>query len=81
MSAQGRKYVLAVDLGTSSTKSALVSTHGEIVGRESEENRLILGGDGGAEQDPNQWWRAILKTCKRLLAGKHISVDDGNGGG
>jgi xylulokinase len=76
MSAQCQKYVLAVDLGTSSTKSALVSTHGEIVDAESEENRLILCGDGGAEQDPDQWWRAIQKTCKRLLAKKHVSVDD-----
>ncbi len=70
MSRQNEKYVLAIDIGTSSTKSALVSIRGEIVDMESEENRLVLLADGGAEQDPDQWWRAIEKTCKRLLAKK-----------
>ncbi len=76
MSRQNEKYVLAIDIGTSSTKSALVSIRGEIVDMESEENQLILLEDGGAEQDPDQWWQAIVKTCKRLLAKKLIPVDD-----
>ncbi|MHC4204541.1 MAG: xylulokinase [Planctomycetota bacterium] len=76
MSGQNEKYVLAIDIGTSSTKTALVSIRGEIVEMESEEHRLILLADGGAEQDPNQWWGAIKKTCKKLLARKLISVDD-----
>ena len=76
MSRQNEKYVLAIDIGTSSTKSALVSIRGEIVDMESEENQLVLLADGGAEQDPDQWWQAIEKTCKRLLAKKLIPVDD-----
>ncbi|UCG56474.1 MAG: FGGY-family carbohydrate kinase [Phycisphaerales bacterium] len=76
MSTQNEKYVLAVDIGTSCTKSALVSTRGEIVDMESEENRLILLEDGGAEQDPDQWWRAVEKTFKRLLVKKLVPVDD-----
>ncbi|MHC4581961.1 MAG: hypothetical protein ACYS14_10925 [Planctomycetota bacterium] len=43
MSRNDEKYVLAIDIGTSSTKSALVSTQGNIVGTESQENRLIIG--------------------------------------
>jgi len=76
MSMQKERYVLAIDIGTSSTKSALICTGGEVVDMESEENRLVLFEDGGAEQDPDQWWRAIEKTCKRLLAKKLVSVDD-----
>ena len=76
MSMQNEKYVLAIDIGTSSTKSALICTDGKIVDMESEENRLVLFADGGAEQDPDQWWQAIEKTCKRLLAKKLVSVDD-----
>ncbi len=76
MSRQNEKYVLAIDIGTSSIKSALVSIRGEVVDMESEKNRLVLLADGGAEQDPDQWWLAIEKTCKRLLAKKLISVDD-----
>jgi len=76
MSLQCRKYVLTSDLGTSTTKSALVSTHGEIIDMESEENRLVLCADGGAEQDPEEWWAAVGKTCKKLLAKKHVPADD-----
>ena len=76
MSAKSRKYVLTVDIGTSSTKSALVCSSGEIIDAESEENRLILCGDGGAEQDPDEWWRATVRACKRLLCRKHVPVDD-----
>ena len=76
MSMENEKYVLALDIGTSSTRSALVTTRGKIVDMESEENRLVLFADGGAEQDPDQWWRAIEKTCKRLLAKKLVFVDD-----
>lgn len=76
MSRQDEKYVLAVDIGTSSTKLALVSTRGEIIDTESEENQLILLAGGGAEQDPDQWWKAIVSTCRRLLARKLVSVDD-----
>ncbi|MHC4558173.1 MAG: xylulokinase [Planctomycetota bacterium] len=76
MSRQNEKYVLAIDIGTSSTKTALVSIRGEIVDMESWENRLVLLVDGGAEQVPNQWWEAIKKTCKKLLAKKLISIDD-----
>ncbi len=76
MSTQKEKYVLAIDIGTSTTKSALVSVRGEVVDMESEKNRLFLLAHGGAEQDPDQWWCAIEKTCKRLLAKKLVSVDD-----
>jgi xylulokinase len=76
MSIQKEKYVLAIDIGTSTTKSALVSVLGEVVDMELEKNRLLLLEDGGAEQDPDQWWYAIKKTCKRLLAKKLVSVDN-----
>ncbi|MHC4581962.1 MAG: xylulokinase [Planctomycetota bacterium] len=36
----------------------------------------MLPSDGGAEQDPDQWWQAIAQTCKRLIAEELVSVDD-----
>jgi len=49
--------ILAVDLGTSSMKVALITAHGRVLGWESEPVRLILTSDGGAEQSPDDWWR------------------------
>ncbi|RPJ26840.1 MAG: xylulose kinase [Chloroflexi bacterium] len=64
----GDKFILAIDLGTSGPKVALFSTQGELVGSEFEETQLILLPDGGAEQSPGEWWLAIQKAIRRLLA-------------
>lgn len=61
------KYILAIDLGTSGPKVALVSSQGELVGSEFEETRLLLLPEGGAEQSPSEWWSAITRAVKRLL--------------
>lgn len=76
MSTQNEKYILAIDMATSGVKSALISTGGEVVDMEFEENQLFLLPDGGAEQNPVQWWQAIEKTCKRLLGKKLVPIDD-----
>jgi xylulokinase len=62
------RFILAIDLGTSGPKVALFSTQGELLGSEFEETRLLLFDNGGAEQSPAEWWEAIDKAVKRLLA-------------
>jgi xylulokinase len=61
------RLVLAVDLGTTALKVALVSTDGEVVASEQEQCRVTLLPDGGAEQDPEDWWALIVKASTRLL--------------
>jgi xylulokinase len=61
------KYVLAIDLGTSGCKAALVSVHGRVMAWcfHSVETRILPG--GGAEQDPGDWWNALLTSCRELI--------------
>ncbi len=61
------KLILAVDLGTSGPKVALVSTSGEIVACDSEETSLTFLPDGGAEQQPDEWWSAIVRASRRVM--------------
>ena len=61
-------YTLAVDLGTSGAKVTLVSMHGTVMGWEAEDVPLLLTPDGGAEQRPEDWWQAITRAARRLLA-------------
>ncbi len=61
------KVVLAVDLGTSGPKVALVSTDGAVLGHEFEPVELLLLPGGGAEQRPDEWWTAITTASRRLL--------------
>src|SRR5512134_3840848 len=55
--------ILAVDLGTSGMKVALITVAGEVLGWESEPVRLIITPDGGAEQSPEEWWQAFLSAA------------------
>ena len=60
-------YILAIDHGTSGVKSSLVSTAGKVVATESEDVPLELQGNGTAEQDPEHWWAALIRTGRRLI--------------
>ena len=76
MSAPRDKYILAIDLGTSGPKSALVTCDGEVVDYEFEKNEVILLPNGGAEQRPDEWWDTIVQTLKRVLVKQLVPVGD-----
>lgn len=67
--------VLAVDLGTSGPKVALVDTTGAVVDTDYEPTNLILTDDGGVEQDPDDWWRAITAATRRMVARGTVPPD------
>jgi xylulokinase len=66
---------LAVDLGTSGCKTAIVNLSGKVLGWEFQEVPLKVLPNGGAEQDPRDWWNAFLLTSRRLLARNLVDVD------
>jgi xylulokinase len=68
-------FILAVDLGTSALKTALISISGKVVGWEVQEIPLTVLSDGGAEQNPQDWWEAFLATSKRLIQKKLVPVE------
>ncbi len=62
------RHILAIDLGTSALKVALVSTAGDVVAAEQETCQVDLLPGGGAEQDPEGWWDLITRASSRLAA-------------
>jgi len=58
---------LAIDLGTSCMKTALITTSGKVLGWKSQPIQLIVTPDGGAEQNPQEWWQAFIDCTRRLL--------------
>ncbi|MHC1740400.1 MAG: FGGY-family carbohydrate kinase [Anaerolineaceae bacterium] len=66
---------LAVDLGTSGCKSALITLSGKVLGWEFQEVPLKVLPNGGAEQDPRDWWNAFLFTSRRLIAKNLVDVE------
>ena len=76
MSDTEKKYILAIDHGTQGPKSALVSTVGKVVEWAYQEVPIYLEKGGSAEQDPEEWWNAILETSKQVIDKGTVSVDD-----
>ena len=69
------EYVLALDLGTSGLKVAVTTHQGEIVGSVVEPYPLYLLSGGGVEQDPEDWWRAVVRGTRRVLAVAGVGAD------
>ncbi|GAA1595093.1 xylulokinase [Actinoplanes couchii] len=58
--------VLAIDLGTSGMKAALVAADGTVTGWAERPVPLIVIPGGGAEQDPVAWWDALAEVVADL---------------
>jgi xylulokinase len=70
-----RKLVLAVDLGTSGPKAGVFDVEGRILGTGRRPVETLLLPDGGAEQDPEAVWRAVVDACREALAAPGSAQD------
>ena len=63
-------YVLAYDIGTTGVKTCLFSLDGGItlLSSAQEGYGLYLLENGGAEQEPEEWWQAMCRTTRALFA-------------
>lgn len=76
VSTVGNPSILSIDLGTSAVKLALITTRGTILAGDEEPLPLNLFPEGGAEQDPENWWSAIVRVTRRLLERGSVSAGD-----
>lgn len=60
--------ILAIDLGTSGPKVALVTPEGEILSRTRRTIPIHFLPDGGIEQSPDDWWQSIREATRQVLA-------------
>ncbi len=66
------RCVLAIDLGSSSVKAAVVSDTGEVMAGAGESIITYLLPDGGAEQDANQWWQGACVAAKKAIKESNV---------
>ncbi|MEE0420133.1 MAG: xylulokinase [Lachnospiraceae bacterium] len=57
---------IGIDLGTSAVKLLLMSAEGDIENTVSKEYPLYFPQPGWSEQNPEDWWKAVLKGLKEL---------------
>ena len=65
-----KKYVIAYDIGTTGVKTCIFEIEDEIklVSAAMEGYQLYIFPDGGAEQDPDEWWQALCSTTSKVFS-------------
>ena len=63
-----KPYLLGIDIGTSACKAAIFDRSGEVIASASEEYPVDYPHPGWAEQDPQDWWRAVCTAIRRMAA-------------
>ena len=70
------KYLLALDQGTSSSRSLVFSEHGDIIASAQQELSQIYPQPGWVEHDPQEIWRSQLATARQAIAQAGIASTD-----
>ncbi|GGA87090.1 carbohydrate kinase [Brucella endophytica] len=61
------QHILAIDLGTSGCKVGLVSISGKVAAWAFRPVPLLVVDTIGAEQNPAQWWNALIDAAREVL--------------
>ena len=69
-------YLLALDQGTSSSRSIVFDEHGHIVALAQQELPQIYPKPGWVEHDPMEIWHTQLATAREALAKANIKAQD-----
>lgn len=72
--ADNRKYILALDQGTTSSRSIIFDEQGNIVSMSQKEFSQIFPQPGWVEHDPEEIWNSQLYTAKEAIRNAGITA-------
>ncbi|GGW81086.1 glycerol kinase GlpK [Alteromonas halophila] len=68
------QYILAIDQGTTSSRSIICSSHGEMIAMDQHPVTPSCPENGWVEQDPEAIWQSVLSSLKGVLAQATLSA-------
>lgn len=71
-----KKYLLGIDIGTSACKVAVFDRNGGVKASVSEDYPVYYPREGWAEQDPQEWWRAVCGAIQKVLQNGRIAPEE-----
>lgn len=71
-----KKYVLAIDQGTTSTRAILINDRGEEVFKAQRPLECLFPKPGWVEQDPNKIWISVIDVINELMVISSSTMDD-----
>jgi xylulokinase len=69
-------YLLGVDIGTSSCKTAIFDPDGKVIAQGGSEYPVSYPEKGWAEQDPADWWNGICRATREMISESGIDPAD-----
>ncbi|MGC8668859.1 MAG: xylulokinase [Chthonomonadales bacterium] len=70
------RYLIGIDIGTSGTKTLLVTQEGAVVASASREYPLYTPRPLWSEQNPADWWNAVCATVQNVLQTSGVNGRD-----
>jgi|SRR5579862_271299 len=71
-----KKYILALDQGTTSSRALLIDHEGNIKGVAQKEIRQIYPSQGWVEHDPSEIWSSQASVAAEVLARSSVSSEE-----
>ncbi|QDT02882.1 Xylulose kinase [Rubripirellula lacrimiformis] len=68
-------YYLGIDVGTSGTKTLLIDAAGAVIAEADAEYPMHQPKPGWTEQDPEDWWKATVKTVRAVIKKSKVKPD------
>ncbi len=68
-----KKYILALDQGTTSSRAIIFNHQGKVMGMASQEIRQIYPRPGWVEHDPLEIWESQMAAAKKALDSAHVA--------
>ena len=69
------EYLIGIDVGTTGTKSTLFSIDGDMVDISYRGYELSYPHEGWVEQNPDDWWNALIGTVKDITTRNRCEKD------
>ena len=76
MSKEGPKYVLALDIGTTTIRSIVYDGSGAVVGAANDVINILAPHQGWCEIDPDDLWSKVVKVMRGSVAEAGVTPGD-----
>lgn len=68
--------LLGIDIGTSACKVAVFDESGKVLAQSNQPYLVYYPNSGWAEQDPDEWWNAIVEGIKDVLSAEGVDAKE-----
>ncbi len=71
-----KQLLMGIDIGTSACKVAVFDIKGKVVAQANKPYQVYYPNKGWAEQDPEEWWQAIVDAIGEILDAQAFDKND-----